>query len=85
MGEEVQEREEDRERFLHSQESVEWPFPVELDDRFVGFDASVSYYVLAGIVAFCRAVPEEEAMEERCRRKFGSWFKSGHLDSYART
>jgi len=37
---------------------------VELHDRFVGRDALVGDYVLAGVVAFCGAVPEQQAMED---------------------
>lgn len=38
---------------------------MELDDGFGGCDALVGDYVLASIVAFCWAVPEESAMEKR--------------------
>ena len=64
MGEEVEEREEDGEGLLHAKEAVEGPFPVELDDSYISCDALVGDYVLAGVVAFCRAVPEKEAVEE---------------------
>ena len=63
MCEEVEEGEEDGERFLHAHEAVEWPFSVELDNRFGSRDALVGDYVLAGVVAFRRAVPEKEAVE----------------------
>lgn len=62
MCEEVDEGEEDREGLLHAQETVERPFPVELDDFFAFGNAFVGNYVLAGVVAFGRAVPEEKAM-----------------------
>jgi hypothetical protein len=64
VREEVEEREEDGEGLLHAQEAVEGPFAVELHDRFRGRDALVGDDVLAGIVAFCWAVPEEELVEE---------------------
>jgi hypothetical protein len=64
MGEEVEEREEDGKGLLHAEEAVEGPFPVELDDSYIGCDALVGNYVLAGVVAFCWAIPEKEAVEE---------------------
>lgn len=67
MGEEVKEGEEDREGFLHAQESVEGPFSVELDDVIGRGDPLIGDYVLAGIVAFRWACPEEESVKERCR------------------
>ena len=60
VREEVEDGEEDGEGLLHSEEAVEGPFAVELHDRFRGRDALVGNYVLAGVVAFCWAVPEEE-------------------------
>jgi hypothetical protein len=39
---------------------------VELHDRLGGGDALVGDDVLAGVVAFCWAVPEEQSMEEGC-------------------
>lgn len=62
MREEVEEREEDREGFLHSQETVKGPFPVELNYLFGGFDALIGDDVLADVIAFCWAVPEKESM-----------------------
>ena len=62
MCEEVEEREEYGEGLLHAHEAVEWPFAVELDYGFGCGDASVGDYVLASVVAFSRAIPEEEAM-----------------------
>lgn len=67
MREEVEEREEDAEGLLHPEESVEGPFAVELDDGLGGCDALVGYYVLAGIVAFGRTVPEEKLVEKSCK------------------
>jgi len=56
MGEEIEQREENTEGFLHAQKPIEGPFSVELEDGFaVGWIASealVSYYVLAGVIAF---------------------------------
>jgi len=65
VGEEVEEREEDGEGLLHAEEAVEGPFPMELDDFYISCDALVGDYVLAGVVAFCWAIPEKEAVEER--------------------
>ena len=64
VGEEVEEREEDGEGLLHAKEAVEGPFPVELDDSYISCDALVGDYVLAGVVAFCGTVPEQQAMED---------------------
>lgn len=70
VGEVVEEGEEDGEGLLHAEEAVEGPFAVELDDgggarvrRVVG-EAGVGYDVLAGVVAFGGAVPEEEGAVE---------------------
>jgi hypothetical protein len=52
---------------LHAQEAAEGPFPVELHNGLGGGDALVGYDVLAGIVAFLGAGPEEEAVEEGWR------------------
>ena len=70
MREEVQEGEEDGGGLLHSEEAVEGPFSVELDDggeegRVAG-EAGFGYDVLAGVVAFLWAGPEEELMLEGC-------------------
>jgi hypothetical protein len=68
VGEEVEEREEDGEGFLHAQEAIERPFAVELEDRFavrgIAGLADVGYDVLAGVVALGGAVPEEETALE---------------------
>ena len=68
MCQEVEEREEDRGRLLHAQEAVEGPFAVVLDDGLevgrVAGEALFGYDVLAGVVAFGGAVPEEEAVLE---------------------
>ena len=63
MCEEVKEGEEDREGFLHAEETVEGPFAVELHDGCGGGDAFGGDYVLAGVVAFLGAGPEEETVE----------------------
>lgn len=69
MSEEIHEGEEDGKRFLHAKYSIEGPFSVELDDGFehwrVPVNPSVRDDVLACVVAFCWAVPEEEA-EVKC-------------------
>lgn len=64
MREEIEEGEEDGEGFLHAEEAVEGPFPVELDNGFRCCDALVGYYVLACVIAFLWAIPEEKAVEE---------------------
>lgn len=64
--EKVQEGEEDREGFLHPEESVERPFPMKLDDVRTCGDALIGDYVLAGVIALSWAVPEEESVEECC-------------------
>jgi hypothetical protein len=79
VSEEVEEREEDGERLLHAEEAVERPFPVELDDSYTSRDALVGDYVLAGVVAFCWAVPEKEAMEEGWRALDRVWRSMGVL------
>jgi hypothetical protein len=77
MGEEVEEREEDGKGLLHAEEAVEEPFPVELDDSYIGCDALVGNYVLAGVVAFCWAIPEKEAVEESWSALDGVWRRMG--------
>jgi hypothetical protein len=47
---------------LHAEEAVERPLAVELHDGFRGCDALVGDYVLAGVVTFRGAIPEEQAM-----------------------
>lgn len=64
MRQEIKEGEEDGEGLLHAQEAIEWPFPVELDNFIICCDALIGDYVLACVVAFGRARPKEEAMEE---------------------
>lgn len=71
MSQEVEQREDDGERLLHAEETVEGPFAVELENwlavgRFTG-EAFVGNDVLAGVVAFGRTVPEEKAVLQRCR------------------
>jgi hypothetical protein len=66
MYEQVEEREEDREGLLHAQKTVEGPFAVILN-YFLAFGNSfLRDYVLAGVVAFGKAVPEEKAMVKGC-------------------
>lgn len=68
MGQEVQQRKDDRKRFLHADHSAKRPFSMELDDRSdhrrVSSDSEVSDNMLAGIIAFSRTVPEHEAEME---------------------
>lgn len=68
VSEVVKEREEDREGLLHAEEAVEGPFPVELQHGAavgrVACEALVRHDVLAGVVAFGRAVPEKETVSE---------------------
>ena len=70
MREEVEEAKEDGGRLLNPHEAVEGPFAVELDDRLevrrFALDSLVGDYVLAGIVAFGRAVPEQDAVLQSC-------------------
>jgi hypothetical protein len=70
VSEKIEQREDDGKRFLHAEETVKGPFAVELEDWFAvgGFagEAFVGYDVLAGVVAFGGAVPEEEAVLECC-------------------
>jgi hypothetical protein len=77
VGKEVEEREEDGEGLLHAEEAVEGPFPVELDYFYISCDALVGDYVLAGVVAFCWAVPEKEAVEEGWSALDGVWRRMG--------
>lgn len=71
MGQEVEQREDDGKRLLHAQETVERPFAVELEDRFAvgrfAREAFVSDDMLAGVITFGGAVPEEEAVLQCCR------------------
>ena len=68
MSQEVEQREDHRERFLHAEEAVEGPFAVKLKDWFavggVAGEALVGHDVLTGVVAFGGAVPEEESVLE---------------------
>ena len=70
VGEKIEQRKDDGEGFLHAEETVEGPFAMELEDRlavgWVASEARVGDDVLAGVVAFRRAVPEEETMLEGC-------------------
>ena len=66
VREEVEEAEADRGRLLNPYEAVEGPFAVELENGLeVGWVASeslVGNYVLAGIIAFGGAGPQQEAV-----------------------
>lgn len=64
VGPEVGGGEEDGDGLLHAEDAGEGPFPVELDDGLVGSDAGGGDYTLAGVIAFGRAVPQEEAVVE---------------------
>ncbi|KFY84334.1 hypothetical protein V500_09395 [Pseudogymnoascus sp. VKM F-4518 (FW-2643)] len=66
----VEEGEDDGEGLLHAEDAVEGPFAVELDDGEgrVRRDAHVGDYVLAGVVAFGGAGPEEQPVEESWSR-----------------
>jgi hypothetical protein len=70
VSEKIEQRKDDGKRFLHAEETVKGPFAVELEDWFAvrGFagEAGVGYDVLAGVVAFGGAGPEEEAVLECC-------------------
>lgn len=65
MGEEVQGGEEDREGLLHSESTMEGPFSMVLDYGKVGGDTLCGDDVLACIVTFGGACPEEESVKER--------------------
>jgi hypothetical protein len=56
---EIAEGPKDAEGFLHAEEAIEGPFPVELDDGLVMGDTVLGYDVLAGVIAFARACPKE--------------------------
>lgn len=62
VGEEVEETEEYRRGLLNAHEAVEGPFAVELLDRLkvwlLARETLIGDYVLAGVVAFGRAVPQ---------------------------
>jgi len=68
VREEVEEGEEDGGGLLHAEEAVEGPFAVELQDRGevgrVAAEPGGGGYVLARVVAFARAGPEEQAVVE---------------------
>lgn len=61
---EVEGREEDGEGLLDAEEAREGPFAVELDDGLCGGAARGGDDGLAGVVAFGRAVPEEQSAVE---------------------
>ena len=60
VGVEVPQGEEDRKRFLHTQNTPEWPLAVELDHLLALGYAFCRDEVLARIVAFGGACPEEQ-------------------------
>lgn len=60
--------EDDREGLLEPQHAHERPLAVELRDRLPGLEPAPRHDVLAGVVAFLRARPEEEAVVEGCTR-----------------
>lgn len=62
---EVAEGEEHGEGLLHAEEAVEGPFTVELHHWLVAGEAGGGDDVLAGVVAFGGAGPEQEAEVER--------------------
>lgn len=66
VGPEVRGGEEDGQGFLDAEEAGEGPFAVELDDGEGAGLAGGGDDVLAGVVAFGGAVPEEEAEMEGC-------------------
>jgi hypothetical protein len=65
VGVQVPERKEHGKWLLHAEEAVEGPFAVELDYGLAGGDSLRGDDVLAGVVTFGRAVPEEETTEGR--------------------
>lgn len=60
----IEDGEEDGEGLLHAEKPFERPFPVELLDCLALGDARRGYSVLAGIIAFRGAGPEEKAEVE---------------------
>lgn len=68
MRKEVEEGEEDGEWLLDPKEAVEWPFPMELNDRiehwWVTRQAPVGDDLLTCVVTFGRARPKEESEVE---------------------
>lgn len=74
MRPEVADREEHGEGLLHADEAVKGPFTVELDNGEVGGDARAGDDVLAGVVAFGGAVPEEEAAGQGWQILVSGWF-----------
>lgn len=68
VSEEVHEAEDHAEGLLHPQEAVEGPLAVELHDRltvwWVACQPLVGHHMLAGVVAFCWTVPEEDTSLE---------------------
>lgn len=62
----VAQAEEHRERLLHPQHPGEGPLPVELRHGLAGGAPPRRHDLLAGVVAFFGARPEEEAAVDRC-------------------
>lgn len=71
---EVADREEHGEGLLHAHEAVKGPFAVKLDNGEVGGDARAGDDVLASVVAFGGAVPEEEAAGQGWQILVSGWF-----------
>ena len=70
MRDEIQERKKYGEWLLHTQKTVERPFPVILDDWMehgrISSDPLVRDDVLADIIAILRARPEKKSQIEGC-------------------
>lgn len=64
MSEEVQGGEEDREGLLHAKNAMERPFPMVLHYGQIRGNALRRDDMLAGIITFRGARPEEESVEE---------------------
>lgn len=64
VRDEVADAEEHREGLLHPEKALEGPLAVELRHGQPGGDAPLRHDVLAGVVAFLRAGPEEKAVVE---------------------
>lgn len=60
----IEDAEEDAEWLLHAKEPLERPFTVELLDGLIAGDTGGGDRALAGVVAFRRAGPKEEAEME---------------------
>lgn len=69
VRDEVAEAEEDREGLLYAEYADERPLPVELGDGLPGRETAARGDVLARVVAFLRARPEEESVVEGYKRR----------------